>query len=105
MPPRWIFVVTGIPLSLFWVASNDINNLCTQSQFVYALWLFSSDGDLGLINYCFCRQQRFSLITSTIRADCKDVCASHVVLVVKNLPATAEDLRDTDLIPGLERFP
>ena len=25
--------------------------------------------------------------------------------MVKNLPADAEDARDTDLIPGLERFP
>ena len=31
--------------------------------------------------------------------------ASQVVLVVKNLPANAEDIRDADLIPGLGRFP
>ena len=28
-----------------------------------------------------------------------------MVLVVKNLPANAGDVRDTDLIPGLERSP
>ena len=28
-----------------------------------------------------------------------------VALVVKNLPAYAGDIRDTDLIPGLGRFP
>ena len=31
--------------------------------------------------------------------------ASQVVLVVKNLPANAGDIRDTGLIPGLERSP
>ena len=31
--------------------------------------------------------------------------ASQVVLVVKNLPANAEDIRDTGLIPGLGRSP
>ena len=31
--------------------------------------------------------------------------ASKVVLVVKNLPANAEDIRDTSSIPGLERSP
>ena len=30
--------------------------------------------------------------------------ASQVVLVVKNLPADAEDVRDAGLIPGLEDF-
>ena len=31
--------------------------------------------------------------------------ASQVVLVVKNLPATAGDVRDKVLIPGLGKFP
>ena len=31
--------------------------------------------------------------------------ASQMVLVVKNLPANAGDIRDTDSIPGLERSP
>ena len=31
--------------------------------------------------------------------------ASQVVLVVKNLPANAGDVRDAGSIPGLERFP
>ena len=31
--------------------------------------------------------------------------ASQVVLVVKNLPASARDIRDTGLIPGLGRCP
>ena len=30
---------------------------------------------------------------------------SQVALVVKNLPASAGDLRDASLIPGLARFP
>ena len=30
---------------------------------------------------------------------------SQVVLVIKNLPANAGDVRDTDVIPGSERFP
>ena len=30
---------------------------------------------------------------------------SHVALVVKNLPANAGDVRDTDLIPGSGRSP
>ena len=33
------------------------------------------------------------------------VGASQVVLVVKNLPASAGDIRDTGLIPGLGIFP
>ena len=33
------------------------------------------------------------------------VWASQVVRVVKNLPASAGDVRDTGSIPGLERFP
>ena len=35
----------------------------------------------------------------------QDQWASWVALVVKNLPATAGDLRDTGLIPGSGRFP
>ena len=31
--------------------------------------------------------------------------ASQVVLVVKNPPANARDLKDSSLIPGLERSP
>ena len=31
--------------------------------------------------------------------------ASQVVLVVKNPPANAGDIREVDLIPGLGRFP
>ena len=31
--------------------------------------------------------------------------ASHMALVVKNLPANAGDIKDMGLIPGLERFP
>ena len=31
--------------------------------------------------------------------------ASQVVLVVENLPASAGDVRDVGLIPGLGRFP
>ena len=31
--------------------------------------------------------------------------ASQVVLVVKNLPTSAEDIRDAGLIPGLGRSP
>ena len=34
-----------------------------------------------------------------------DVEASQVALVVKNLPANAGDIRDTDSIPGLGRSP
>ena len=31
--------------------------------------------------------------------------ASQVILVVKNLPASAGDVRDLGLIPGLQRSP
>ena len=31
--------------------------------------------------------------------------ASQVVIVVKNLPPNAGDIRDTDLIPGSGRYP
>ena len=33
------------------------------------------------------------------------MCASHVALVVKNLPANARDLREVGAIAGLKRFP
>ena len=33
------------------------------------------------------------------------ICASQVALVVKNLPASAGDVRDAGSIPGLERSP
>ena len=32
-------------------------------------------------------------------------CASQVALVVKNLPASGKDIRDTDLVPSLGRSP
>ena len=32
-------------------------------------------------------------------------CASQVALTVKNLPASAEDIRDADSIPGSGRSP
>ena len=31
--------------------------------------------------------------------------AFHVLLVIKNSPASTGDIRDADLIPGLGRFP
>ena len=34
-----------------------------------------------------------------------ELVASQVLLVVKNTPDSADDLRDTDLIPGLGRSP
>ena len=34
-----------------------------------------------------------------------NIWASHMVLVVKNLPASAADVRDVSLIPGLGRAP
>ena len=34
-----------------------------------------------------------------------DTWASQAALVMKNLPANAGDVRDADLIPGLERLP
>ena len=34
-----------------------------------------------------------------------ELWASHVVLVVKTLPANAGDVRDMSLIPRLRRFP
>ena len=36
---------------------------------------------------------------------CQLRCASQVALVVENMPASAEDIRDTDLIPSLGRSP
>ena len=36
---------------------------------------------------------------------CEHVQAFQVVLVVKNLPASARDIRDTGSIPGLGRSP
>ena len=45
------------------------------------------------------------LITSCLLLTYLLIWASWVVLVVKNLPANAEDIRDAGLIPGLGRFP
>ena len=36
---------------------------------------------------------------------CQLRCASQVALVVENMSASAEDIRDTDLIPSLGRSP
>ena len=36
---------------------------------------------------------------------CHLIWASQVVLVIKNLPTNAGDIRDVGLIPGLGRFP
>ena len=33
-----------------------------------------------------------------------NIGASHIMLVIKNLPANAGDKRDADSIPGLGRF-
>ena len=33
-----------------------------------------------------------------------NIGASHIMLVIKNLPANAADMRDADSIPGLGRF-
>ena len=35
----------------------------------------------------------------------KEMWASQMALVVKNLPANAGDIRDVGLIPGLRRLP
>ena len=40
-----------------------------------------------------------------INNGCREAEASQVVLVVKNLPASAGNIRDVDSIPGLERSP
>ena len=43
---------------------------------------------------------------SKVTQSCVCVCVySQVVLVVKNLPANAGDIRDMGLIPGLARSP
>ena len=41
----------------------------------------------------------------TISSICNFKTASQLVLVVKNLPANAGDIRGAGLIPGLGRFP
>ena len=45
------------------------------------------------------------MMLSTIDLLIEHYGASQVVLVVKNLPANARDIRDTGSIPGLERSP
>jgi len=44
-------------------------------------------------------------VTVFISTQVQRFWASQVVLVVKNLPTNARDVRDTDLIPGSKRFP
>ena len=48
---------------------------------------------------------KWSLLTQKIFASSQEEGASQVALVVKNLPANAEDIRDADLILGLGRSP
>lgn len=60
---KWLWfplTVAEMMLLLFWVASDVVNNLCTHSGFVTALWLLSSDGDLG-VNKIMSLQARESL--------------------------------------------
>ena len=58
-----------------------------------------------MLNRCLMKKERraclnyLSFILSQVSG------ASQVVLVVKNLPANAEDIRDVDLIPGAGRSP
>ena len=40
-----------------------------------------------------------------LASSCTPFRASQAVLVVKNLPANAEDVRDVGSVPGLERSP
>ena len=40
-----------------------------------------------------------------LRMEILSIWPSYVALVVKNLPANAEDIRDRGLIPGLGRSP
>ena len=47
----------------------------------------------------------FSIVAITNYYKVSVLKASQVVLVVKNLPANAGDMRDIGLIPGLERPP
>ena len=49
--------------------------------------------------------QTFTAVTLICRCKAYFCGASQVALVVKNLPANAEDLRVTSLIPGLGRSP
>ena len=41
----------------------------------------------------------------SLRVKCHELWASQVTLVVKNLPASERDVRDSGSIPGLERSP
>ena len=39
----------------------------------------------------------------SLRVKCRELWASQLTLVVKNLPANVGDVRDSGSIPGLER--
>ena len=41
----------------------------------------------------------------SLRVKCHELWASQVTLVVKNLPASEREVRDSGSIPGLERSP
>ena len=63
-------------------------------------------------NQVFCPAGEFFSIWVSREALCKEVCllavpmlTSHVVPVVKTLPASTGDARDVGLVPGWGRFP
>ena len=71
--------------------------------------LETPQGQSSLMGYSprGCRESDTELVTHT-HTDTQTYIiymASQVMLVVKNLPANARDLRDMDLIPGSGRYP
>ena len=57
------------------------------------------------LNHWTIREVPRSFSVQTNSSKYKEIRASQVALVVRNLPANAGDLRDAGLIPGLGRAP
>ena len=81
----------GVDLEYLWLLSDFASSLAGEStaQDDPELYFFIH----GSLPHWLC------LLTE------KENCTIQVVLMVKNLPANAGDIRDTGSIPGLDRFP
>ena len=53
------------------------------------------------LNHFFMLKSRYYVLTDSFRYNSHTTRASQVALVVKNLPASAGDIRDVESIPGL----
>ena len=101
---KWKITITCSNISIIALITTSVSqghNNCTLPQSVLHRHRVPY---FHLMETCWLKLEKFSnIITRMISAPLSSLWASHVALVVKNLPANAGEVRDTDLIPGLGR--